>query len=52
MPAIFTHVDAHIIAIIDACHFADTEGGNLANSTGASSWSATITLCLLTLMHH
>ena len=51
MPAILTCTDAHIIATMDACHFADAEGGNIANSTGASSWSATITPCLLTSMH-
>ena len=37
MPAILAHADAHIIATMDACHFADAEGGNLANSIGASS---------------
>jgi len=37
IPAILAHADAHIIATMDACHFADAEGGNLANSTGASS---------------
>ena len=36
-PAIFAHADAHTIATMDACHFADAEGGNLTNSTGASS---------------
>ena len=50
MPAILACADAHIIATMDACHFADAEGGSLANSTGASSWSATTTPCLLTSM--
>jgi len=50
MPAIFAHADAHIIATMDACHFDEAEGGNLANSTGASNRSATTTPCLLTSM--
>jgi len=50
MPATLAHADVHIIVTMDACHFADA-GDNLANSTSASSWSATTTPCLLASMH-